>query len=85
MKARQDVYHKKFTKLVPDLIDGLVVPQSSASDIYSYGVLADQVVKSSQVLASATAVKDCVKACMLYHAQSRPNIDQLVTEVSKIL
>ena len=83
-KAGKDVYHKKFTQLAPDLIDGLV-PQSTASDIYSYGVLADRVVTSSQVSASASSFKDCVKACMLYHAQSRPNMYQLVTELSKIL
>jgi serine/threonine protein kinase len=71
------IYRKRFTQLAPDLIDGLV-KQSTATDVYSFGVMAEELIGCTQKVPMMTR-------CTTYYSNDRPTISTIIIRIKEYL
>jgi serine/threonine protein kinase len=80
--ANKKLYKEKYTQLAPDLVDGLV-PQSTLSDIYSFGVVAVTVLNHSES-GPGKSIRPVIKPCTNYHSTSRPTVLELISSLTHL-
>ena len=79
--AERALYKKKHRHIAPDVVDGEVTP-CFATDVYSFGMIFQDVIEHSGKAFVADLVQMCT-SCLHYKSNKRPETDDIVSLLHK--